>query len=108
MELLTYISPYGSTYEVGLVMEKYYNGCTKLSMISPTEGPIAVISVNVQDTPCVEVDEILVKDYSENEGIFNWMKENNLIAEHVCDVRSGYVRLPYVYLNMDEVNKHLI
>lgn len=106
--MLNYQSPDGSNYEVGFVMQKYYNGCTRLDMVSPIDGPILTISVNVENTPCLEEDEILVKDYSENQGIFDWMKKNNLVEEHIMDVRSGYVQLPYIYLNMDEVKKHII
>jgi hypothetical protein len=47
--------------------------------------------------------EVLVKDYSENEGMFKWLTENNIVEFTGKTVASGFVELYICILNPEEV-----
>lgn len=70
----------------------YANGRTAIRLSSFSDGPIAVATVNLPDSaPCGE-DEIYVKDYSENEGMSDWLIANGFIERPILGtVNSGYV-----------------
>ena len=67
----TYIltTPYGS-YEVYLRFRKYRNGRTAIELLDAQDHePVMVATVNI-DSALLHGDEIIIKDYSENEGDF--------------------------------------
>lgn len=72
---------------------RYGNGNLALMVESSTEGPICTCTVN----PGIEVDDdcIAVKDYSENEGMAETLKEMGVIkGEPVYRIASGWVEIP--------------
>lgn len=44
--------------------------------------PIATATVNV-DNVSMKVDETAIKNYSENEGMLEWLKQNEIVQEVV-------------------------
>lgn len=48
-------------------------------------------------------NEVLVKDYSENEGMFKFLTENNIVTFTGKTVVSGFVELYICFLNPEEV-----
>ena len=48
-------------------------------------------------------NEVLVKDYSENEGMFKFLTENNIVTFTGRTVASGFVELYICFLNPEEV-----
>jgi hypothetical protein len=77
--------------EVRLQWGKYPGGQTMLRLWS-NEGPEMTVTCNVPDTRVLE-GEIIVKDYSENEGVFDELVRLGVIAEQTGVVHSGYVFL---------------
>jgi hypothetical protein len=48
-------------------------------------------------------NEVLVKDYSENEGMFQFLTENNIVTWSGRTVASGFVELYICFLNPEEM-----
>jgi hypothetical protein len=55
--------------------------------------PYAVATVNIDELNMVE-GYVAVKDYSENEGMLQFLIDNDIVEPPVTHVESGYVKLP--------------
>jgi len=87
-----YNTPYGTTVPVSLVIGKYANGHNKIQMIDTTDGfPYATASVSVPD---LAEGEVGIKNYSENEGVLEFLLENNIVEPPHRFVESGFVIIP--------------
>ena len=74
------ITQFGSTTEVYIRQRNYPNGRPALELIDVTDHiPYAVATVNLPDV-LLEDNEVLVKDYSENEGILDFLIDNNIVT----------------------------
>lgn len=60
--------------------------------------PYAVASVNIPELN-LEPNEVIIKNYSENEGILEFLLENNIVSSTKRTVSSGFVLLPICILN---------
>lgn len=60
---------------------------------------IFTASVNLPET-ILEPDEIAIKDYSENEGMVDWLVAQQLVAPPHRHVHSGYVLVPICRLKV--------
>ncbi len=69
-----------STYEVFLRVSKYMNnGRRSVQLIDAEDGcSFMTVTVNVPDAHIGE-DEVIVKNYSENEGVLDFLIENGLV-----------------------------
>jgi len=80
-------------YPEVLVQASVYieNGNTALSLLDPYTGEtIAHASVNV--LPLTDYKTVLIKDWGENEGVFSWLIENNILEPcPSLDTSTGYV-----------------
>lgn len=73
---------------------KYKNGRTALELIEAETGePYAVATVNIPEVLLTE-DELLIKDYSENQGILDFLVQNRIVRLTGKGVESGFVWLP--------------
>lgn len=79
--------------KVYLVKSKYANGRTAIQLMHDEEGPIAIATVNIPDAE-LAADEVIIKDYSENEGMAEFIEENNIGKPTGRFVKSGYVTCP--------------
>ena len=87
-----YNTPYGTTVPISLQIGKYANGHSKIQMIDMTDGfPYATASVSVPDLADGEVG---IKNYSENEGVLEFLLENNIVEQPHRFVESGFVIIP--------------
>lgn len=93
-------SPFDKTVSEVLVKKgKYSNGRTALELIDTEDGiPYATASVNLSDV-LLEENEIFIKDYAENEGILNFLVQNNIVKRTEKGVQSGFVWIPVCILN---------
>ena len=84
-------TPYGN-YTVSLEWNKYgSNGRTALELIDVEDGsPVMVATVNVPDAH-LEPDEMIIKNYSENEGVLEFLQENNIVGPVIRTIRTGFV-----------------
>lgn len=81
-------------WNCNLQFEQYNNGRTAITLTEVETGdPIAVATVNI---PEVELgpDEVLIKDYSENQGILASLVRNSIVSEPLYFYNSVYVQIP--------------
>ena len=88
---------HGSKFEIEPVLLNYATGGTALTFIckcDEEEGmyePFMTASVNFAECP-LPPDQIWVKDWSENEGVLEWMlQEGILVGSAVASHASGFV-----------------
>ena len=55
--------------------------------------PIATCTVNMPEV-ALEADEVLIKDYSENEGMTEFLEREGIVKRTGRVVGSGYVTIP--------------
>jgi hypothetical protein len=53
--------------------------------------------VNIPGT-VLEKDEVIIKNYSENEGVLEFLIENGIVSKPLRTVSSGWVTCPIVKL----------
>jgi len=71
----------------------YQNGNIGIEIWSDTEGPITKVTVNPDII--VSSDCIAIKNYSENEGMVDWLISMKVIEETpVKIIGSGFVQIP--------------
>lgn len=84
---------YGIGQEVKVVVATYYEKPKRPAIILyDTDGSVFSIASKNTDDPINE-DEVLIKNYSENEGVIEDLIENKIISKPVRWVGVGYVRL---------------
>lgn len=77
---------------------RYGNGRVALTLDEiGTYDPIAVVTVNLPDVP-LEEGEIIIKNWSENEGILKAMFNAGWISESKRQVKTGFVKADIVDL----------
>lgn len=99
----TYHSLYG-TYDVHLRVGKYWNGRLAINLDDAYDDmPVATATVNVHDEE-LSRDEVIIKDYSENQGMLEFITRNS-IGMFVRTIVTGHVACPVVKLLMtpDEI-----
>lgn len=92
-EKFTYRSLYGNYEDCTFVLGYYPNNNIGIEIWSNSEGPITKVTVN----PDIELprDRIAIKDYSENEGMVDWLVSMNIIEPNPVDIIiSGWVEIP--------------
>ena len=71
---------------------QYSNGRVALSLVDE-EGPVATATVNLPGVPLGK-NQVLIKDYSENEGILDALVAAGVVKSTGQMVRSGFVEVP--------------
>lgn len=73
-----------------LSFAKYSNGRTAITLSDAEDFmPIAKATVNIPEAH-LEDDEVLIKDWSENEGIYQALVKAGVISKLIETVPSGY------------------
>lgn len=93
MNKFTYKSTYGSYDNCSFLVGYYENDNLGIEIWSDTEGPITRVTVN----PDIKIpeDSIAIKNYSENEGMVDWLKSMSIIDDEPTDIiHSGWVDIP--------------
>lgn len=92
------ISAFGETHQVYINLGKYANGRVSISLMDASDHlPYATASVNLPEV-FLEEGEVCIKDYSENEGMFDFLIQNNIISDTGKYVRSGFTVIPIAKL----------
>lgn len=87
-----------SKYEVYLSFGAYRNGRTAIELLDANDGfPVMVATVNL-DNAHLTGDEIIIKDYSENEGVLDFLVQNKITSRPKRWISSGWVTCPVVDL----------
>lgn len=81
---------------------RYGNGRVALRLVDAETGePMAVASVNVPEV-ALEDDEMALKDYAENEGLFDDLVHAGIVEPTGRFVPAGYVTIPIVKIRVLE------
>ena len=90
----TYRSMYGEYEGCWFEAGRYVDGNPALRIMSG-EGPVCTCSVNPPDEILAD-GEIAIKDWSENQGVGNWLKLHGVIVREdpVRRIPSGFVMIP--------------
>ena len=97
----------GETVQVVINLSKYDNGRTAIQLLQKDLDmamytPYAVATVNLSHVLLAD-NEVLIKDYSENEGMLDFLTKNNIVSFTPNGVQSGYVWVPVCILNDESV-----
>ena len=88
---------YGN-YKVYLEFGVYKNGRTAIELKDAEDGmPVMVVTVNMDNAPLFG-DEIIIKNYSENEGVLQFLQANGIVGPAKRWIASGWVTCPVVDL----------
>lgn len=83
---------FGTDCLVDVKVIDYRNGGSAILLTDALDGsPFAHGTVWIDG---LSANEVAVKDYSENEGMLNFLVENNIIEQPYRQMESGYVTLP--------------
>lgn len=84
--------------EVKLEFLEYVNRRLAIRLIDAVDkSPQLMATVNLPNEP-LEVDELFIKDYSENKGMLQWLINHGVVKDTGIRVKSGYVLVPKVKL----------
>lgn len=82
-------------YLVYLKWGRYGNGREALELVDSTDQlTVMKASLNIPDF-MLDPDEIIIKDYSENEGVLDFLQSNGIVGPTVGMVNTGYVKCPF-------------
>lgn len=100
-------SPFtGENILVTVSLKKYNNGRTAIELLEndPETGPVpyTTATVNIPDVLLAD-NEVLIKDYSENEGVLDFLIRYNIVTPTPNGVQSGFVWVPVAILNDESV-----
>lgn len=86
------LTPYQG-YNIHLSIKRYANGRPCIELFDEDDGfPFARATANVTEWQPGE-DEILIKNYSENEGLLDWLVSNGIVEDTLRTHRSGFIFL---------------
>lgn len=86
-------------FKCEIQIEKYHNGNKVIRLVDAEDGmPVAVATTNVEG---LELDEVAIKNYSENEGVYDALLEAGVITPKHREVSTGYVTVPVCKLTND-------
>ena len=91
--LYSYNSPFGLRYLVFVRKEKYPNGSTRIQLYDSSDGcPYATATSTIEGD--LEEGEVAIKNWSENEGMVDFLVENNFVENPHRFVQQGFVKIP--------------
>lgn len=77
-----------------LNFEKYQNDRTAIELVDKKNGePVLMATVNLPDEHIAK-DEVIIKNYSENEGILDILVKAKIISEPLRYLETGHVKVP--------------
>lgn len=86
-------------YKCKVVYSRYANNKRLAIALYDEEDyqPVATCTTNVSDEP-LEYNEVIIKNWSENEGILNLLIDNNIIYPSHRTIQLGYVEAYVCYI----------
>ena len=95
------ISAHWDTKEttVRIQLGKYANGRTRINLVDDSDNePYATATTNLPDVLLLD-NEVFIKDYSENEGVLEFLSKNNIVVPTNKWATSGHVDVQVCTLN---------
>lgn len=82
---------------------RYYNDNTRLALYDKDDGmPVATASVNTAEK--LLYGEVIIKDYSENTGIYQVLVDNNIIHPAHRHQEIGMESCPVSFINTGRIS----
>ncbi len=98
MKTYIFTSSDGGTYKVFPQVGEYRNSQTALVLIDTVDGsPVLTASISVPEI-ALEKNELIIKDYSENEGVLNFLVKNNIVKPLGKYIENGLITAEIVEL----------
>lgn len=74
-----------------------------------TGEPVAIATINMPEIPLSD-DEVVIKDYAENEGLLEVLQAAGIVREVVRYVQAGWVEVPVVKVDLEKIGtcRHLV
>jgi hypothetical protein len=99
MKTFSISDPWGTKSTVRIELGKYANGRTRINLIDDLDNePYATATTNLPDVLLLD-NEVFIKDYSENEGILDFLTKNNIVVPTDKWATSGHVDIQVCILN---------
>lgn len=90
-------------HELVVSLGHYPSGRRIIRLVDAEDGlTYSVPTANLPDLDVKYHQEVLIKDYSENEGMFDFLVSNNIVTFTGKTVVSGYIELYICTLNPQE------
>ena len=84
---------------VRIQLAKYSNGRTRINLVDDSDNePYATATTNLPDVLLLD-NEVFIKDYSENEGVLQFLSTNNIVVPTDKWATSGHVDVQVCTLN---------
>lgn len=83
------------------VVKRYLNGNTAIQLWNEEEGLIATATVNLGEK--LPRNQAYIKDYSENTGMLDVLKEAGIVKKVVSMEQSGWVMIPLCELDLEKL-----
>lgn len=92
-------------WECELQIGYYGNGNTAIQILDKEDyGLITTATVNLGDK--LPENQAYIKDYSENEGMLEFLKKTGIVNKVIGYKSSGYIIAPLCELNMDVIKNN--
>lgn len=79
-------------FKCEVMIQKYGTGNPAVRLLDVEDGmPVAVATLNVNG---LELDEVAIKNYSENKGMYETLLENGIIFPKHREISTGHVTVP--------------
>lgn len=86
--------------QVFVAVRQYANGRPAIVIEDEERQSIATATINMPELP-LEENFVVIKDYSENEGMLKALVTANIVSRPVFHVPAGYAMAPVCALNVD-------
>lgn len=75
--------------------DRYLNNRIAIQLYDLEDGsPVATATVNIPDLDFLNKDEVIIKDYSENEGMLEALINADIISKPLYYVLTSFVKCP--------------
>ena len=86
-------------FKCEIMIQKYGTGNPAVRLLDAEDGmPVVIATTNIDG---LDSDEIAIKDYSENEGVYNALLNAGVITPKHRELSTGYVTVPVCKLTND-------
>lgn len=78
-------------------------GNNVLLLIDPTKsnGEQYIANCSAYVKCCLNDNEVLIKNYSENTNMLEWLMENEVVSSPIDTIDNGYATFPICAINLD-------
>ncbi len=99
-----------NNYRASFFLGRYDNsfrGQRSIEIIdSDTGEPLFTATVQIPDE-ILEDNEVIIKSYSENEGVLQWLYDNGIVTEIVRNIPVGWCLAQVCKIDIDKIKPHL-